>query len=197
MTAAHLKKCFLPGYFTPPCEKDLQLAYWLGRKSSEISEVIVVIGQEDDSPVPLDVKKDIFDTYLKETNGNSIVKTVTSPDDAPRHYIYKLQEDHINDPFIVAVTEKVAKSNEFQKKFRKFPEYDIIIIPEYDYSLREDMLQAVRDDDMKEFMDHLPPEIHKQSVKKIFDMLKESLGEPVNDVIKDKDLKELYEKFGI
>jgi len=191
-----LKKCYLPGYFTPPTEKDLQQAYWLARKQSEVSELIIVIGQEEDSPINIDTKKNIWDIYIRDTGGD-IVKTVTSPNDAPRHYIYKIQEQRPDEPFIIAVPQKVANSQEFQSKFRKFPEYDIIIIPEYDITIRDKMLNSVRENDMKSFMKYVPPEVSNFSITKVFDMLKEDIEEPVEDVIKEKDLQELYKKFGL
>lgn len=72
-----LKRCYLPGYFCPPTEKDLQIAYWLGRKQSEISEVVIVIGEEKNALVPAKVNQEIFDLYIHETNGD-IVKTQLS-----------------------------------------------------------------------------------------------------------------------
>jgi len=190
------KTCYLPGYFCPPTEKDLQLAYWLARKTSEVREVVIVIGQEESSQIPAKVNQDIFDIYLRETGGD-IVKTVVSTEDSPRHYIYKLVEDSIEEPFILAIPEKVAKSIEFTKKFRRFKNHEIIIIPEYDYSIRQDMIDAVRENNMKDFMSFITPELNKFSVKKIFDMLKESIGGEDNSVIDTKNLQELYKKFGV
>jgi hypothetical protein len=191
-----LKRCYLPGYFCPPTEKDLQIAYWLGRKQSEISEVVIVIGEEKNALVPAKVNQQIFDLYIHETNGD-IVKTQLSGEDSPRHYIYKILESNVEEPFIIAIPEKVAKSHEFQNKFRKFHNYEIILIPEYNYGIRGEMMQSVIDENMKEFMKYIPPELSKLSVQKVFDMLREQVDENNGNVINVGYLQGLYEKFGV
>lgn len=195
---AKLKTCYLPGSWNPPSEKDLQLAYWLANKTEQVKDVVVVIAKEDDSLIPAEVKREIWDVYLHDTGGGGVVHTVLTDDKSPRHYVYKTQERMPEEHFIIAVGKDKAKDPKFLRKFDVFPNYEIILLPKYEDDYPEKMIETVKNNDFKGFLDYIPPQLHKESKKKVFELLRANVGNPKEEEIIDKEnLKELYTKFKV
>ena len=197
MATRKLKTCYLPGTWNPPTEKDLQLAYWLAKKTEEVNDVVIVIPSEDDAIIPAEIKQKIWDIYLNDTGGRGTVKTIVTDDKSARHYVYKTQERMPEEAFLIAVDKDKAKDPKFLRKFDTFPNYEIIILPKYEDEYRDKMVQSVENNDFKGFLDYIPPQLHKESKKKIFELLREHIRQKEEPIIDKEHLKELYTKFNV
>lgn len=162
---------YFPGEFSPANRYDLNIAQWLSRKVYEVSEVIIVIGKGSEEDLPIDLRADIWQEYLKNNKYGSI--SVHKDDrNSPLTSIYKMHERLPEDAFGIALPEKVAKNKDFQDHFAVFTDYEVIITPPYDKDTSGKMLSDAASDDFKGFSQGLPPSMPLEAKQGLFKDIK-------------------------
>ena len=98
---------------------------------------------------------------------------------SPLMAIYKMHEGSSSDPFSIAVPSEVADDESFQNYFEAFPDYKIIITPNYDKEVPGKMVKAVEEGKFGEFCKYIPATLRPDVKKEIFEMLKPEDKNPV------------------
>lgn len=202
--------CYYPGEFIVPNKYDLQIAYWLARKSNEVQTLTIVIGKDDNKSIPGTLKEEIWNAMLNATGGE-MISVHRSDKYSPLTYIYKKHERDTMSPFALGLDRATAEDKNFQETFDTYPNYEIILLPRPPKdTLAQEMYTAIKQDDFKTFSAGLPPELTKESKKELFDKIKAAMPQnspinddepPVQDATTnewwDRNLKSLYSKFGL
>lgn len=164
-------KCYFPGDFNPATKLDFKVAQWLSRKIFDVNEVVIVLGKSDKGQLSLEDRYYFWEMYLKTHQEGKIV-IYKDPLNSPLTAIYKMHERLPGGDFSIALPERVAKNEDFQSHFEIFPNYQVIITPNYDKKMSEYMLQAVEQGDQREFYKFLPATLTIEEKGQLFNRLK-------------------------
>jgi hypothetical protein len=179
---------------------DVQLAQWLGRRTTDVSELIVVIGKsEPGDRITPEQKEHIWRMYLADSKYAPV--TIHKDEaNSPLTSIYKLNEGHPGDPFSIAIPDNIAKNETFQTHFEVFPNYQIIITPSYDREVNTKINEALNNGDFREFSKYIPPTLPLDRKQEIFDYLKPAPKQDEGVLGEDfwrTTMNGLYEKYGL
>lgn len=162
--------CLYPGIFNPPTKEHFNDIIWLAGRPN-ISQVIIVIGQQEQGEISPDKKEDIFEIYKRIIPGVNI-NIEKSPKGSPLKYIYDQFEENPDASWYIAIDEQTARSEEFRKHFDRFRNYQIELIPEENIEKSQEMLSAANRDDYSGFIKYVPDELSKEEKRLVFDTLK-------------------------
>jgi hypothetical protein len=134
----------------------------------------------------------VWEMYLNNNVGAPI-NLVKAKNLSPLSYIYKEQDNDTTEPFAIALDEATADDEVFKSHFDTFPNYEVIIVPNYS---KEDLADIP---DFKKFSSQLPSELTKEQKQEIFNLVKEP--EPVDEIFTKEYWKNsignLLEKAGV
>ncbi len=188
--------CFYPGTFAPPTKNHLNAAFWLESRP-EVSQVIVVLGKEDDNGVTQDQKFDIWSLYLKTTNARNIVIEKSSSGSSLK-CIYDKFSKNPNLATFIAVDQITAKNDTFMETFDRFANYKIQLIPSQSEEDSDKMLAAANSNDYRDFKRYLPNEVSDEGGKRCFDLLKaKDVNEAINSDWYQGSLNKIFSKYKI
>lgn len=185
--------CFYPGDFNPPTKYHLNEAFFL-KTLREVNQVVILLGESRENEISQDVKYNIFDIYNRTRYSPGISIEKAKPGEGNSfQYLAKFLEKHPDIKCYIALDAKTAKSDGANRLFSKFENVEYQIIKSPYKKASSDMLKAVENDDIKDFMEFLPEGLNQSQIDEIFNMLKVK-KEPVEkeDV---QDIKEVYTRM--
>jgi hypothetical protein len=143
-------------------------------------QVVCIIPNKNAYDISPEKCKEIFETYLKLNPTPNIIP-VLSPKGDPFDYIIDNKgKDDISSHF-VAVSEKVGRSDYFNRKLEPFPNIQVELIPG-DYSKSSNkMYNAMKNNDYMEFSRYLPEQMKREQKKEIWDKLHSDPVQQVQD----------------
>ena len=175
---------YYPGKFSPPNKYDLSIVKWLLRKTYDVASVIIVVGKLPSDTISVDQKVDLWDTFLNN-NLDGQVRVIKDNQNSPLAAIYKMQESSPQDAFGIAITHDIAKNNDFKATFGYFPNYEVILTPDYDKEAPDTLKLAIEQNDFKTFSNYMPDNMSVEEKHKVFKSLKPVEVEPVSALSED------------
>lgn len=162
---------YYPGKFSPPNKYDLNIVKWLLRKTYDVASVTVVVGNIPSDTITIDQKMDLWDTFLN-TNLDGQVNVIKDEQNSPLAAIYKIQERSPKDAFGIAITQDVAKNEDFKSTYSFFPNYEVIITPNYDAEAITSLKASIEQNDFKVFSKYMPDSMSVEEKHKAFKNIK-------------------------
>ena len=188
-------RCYFPTNPSLPTKFDLKIVHWLSRKAYDVSDVVIVVGKGGSDQPSVDQRYALWSEYLKDGQF-AYISVYKDEENSPLTAIYKMHERSPENEFSIAVPESIAKNETFQSHFELFPNYEIIITPNYDRGYSEKMAAAAANGDFREFNKYLPSELSLDRKQAILDMIKPE--EPVlNEAYWTNMLNTLYTNYGL
>lgn len=175
---------YYPGKFSPPNKYDLSIVKWLLRKTYDVASVTIVVGKLPSDTISVDQKVDLWDTFLNN-NLDGQVRVIKDNQNSPLAAIYKMQERSPQDAFGIAITHDIAKNNDFKATFGYFPNYEVILTPDYDKEAPDTLKLAIEQNDFKTFSNYMPDNMSVEEKHKVFKSLKPVEVEPVSALSED------------
>lgn len=175
---------YYPGKFSPPNKYDLSIVKWLLRKTYDVASVTIVVGKLPSDTISVDQKVDLWDTFLNN-NLDGQVRVIKDDQNSPLAAIYKMQERSPQDAFGIAITHDIAKNNDFKATFGYFPNYEVILTPDYDKEAPDTLKLAIEQNDFKTFSNYMPDNMSVEEKHKVFKSLKPVEVEPVSALSED------------
>jgi hypothetical protein len=184
--------CYYPGEFAPPTKMHLNALYWLLNRP-EISHVHVVIGK-DNGPISQDQKAKMWEMLMKSSFSPQAT-VIKSKDNGPLSEVYSIFEEK-GKPAYLALDEKAARNKGLQKKFAKFPNYGMQLLPSQFYKSSANLHQAAIDGDKETVKSELPDDFSDSQIDEYMRILSKPVvtDEPLEDKSPLINYKEEYTK---
>ena len=184
--------CYYPGEFAPPTKMHLNALYWL-LNIPEVSHVHIVIGK-DNGPISQDQKAKMWEILLK-SEFSPQATVIKSKDKGPLGEVYSIFEEK-GKPAYIALNEKAARNKGLQKKFAKFPNYGMQLLPSQFSKSSLKLHQAAIDGDRTSAKAELPDDFSDSQIDEYMRILSKPVvtDEPLEDKSPLINYKEEYTK---
>ena len=184
--------CYYPGEFAPPTKMHLNALYWL-LNIPEVSHVHIVIGK-DNGPISQDQKAKMWEILLK-SEFSPQATVIKSKDKGPLSEVYSIFEEK-GKPAYLALDEKAARNKGLQKKFAKFPNYGMQLLPSQFSKSSANLHQAAIDGDKETVKSELPDDFSDSQIDEYMKILSKPVvtDEPLEDKSPLINYKEEYTK---
>jgi hypothetical protein len=170
----------------------LNALYWL-LNIPEVSHVHIVIGK-DNGPISQDQKAKMWEILLK-SEFSPQATVIKSKDKGPLGEVYSIFEEK-GKPAYIALNEKAARNKELQKKFAKFPNYGMQLLPSQFSKSSLKLHQAAIDGDRTSAKAELPDDFSDSQIDEYMRILSKPVvtDEPLEDKSPLINYKEEYTK---
>lgn len=179
--------CFYPGNFNPPTKYHLKNALWL-QTNQNINQVVILVGDERDDIISSDVKKQIWEIYIKSNYNGRITVEKSKKGSSFRHLLDLIDKNYNN--AYIALDEDTAKSSKINTLFQGKKNVEYVIIPSNYDKASHRMLEYLNSNNDKKFNKMLPENIGQSQIIQIKNLI--SGG---NDIEKEESVKEVYSKM--
>ncbi len=187
--------CYYPGEFSPPTKMHLNALYWLLNRP-EVGHVHVVLGKDNGGPISQQQKARMWEMLMKSSFAPqaSIIK---AKENGSLSEVYSIFDAKRDTPAFIALDEKAARNKKVQKKFDKFPNYGVQLVPSQFFKSSNALLQAAQNGDRDAAKDELPSDFSDSQIDEYMSILREAKNEePVEEKSPLINYKEHYtQKF--
>ena len=183
--------CYYPGEFAPPTKMHLNSLYWLLNRP-EVSHVNVVIGKTN-GPISQDQKARMWEMLIKSSFSPQAT-IIKSKENGPLSEVYSLFEVKPDKPAYIALDEESSRNKKLQKKFSRFPNYGMQLLPSQFYKSSAALQQAAQNNDIEAAKEELPDDFSNEQISEYLSILNERThDEPLVD--KSPLLKSYSEQY--
>lgn len=184
--------CFYPGDFNPPTKGHLNEVLWL-QTLPEVSQVVVLLGENRPGEISQENKEKIWNTYLQAyPNKNITIQKIKPGEGTSFQYLITLLDKNPNLTAFVALDDATARKESTNRTFQRFPNVEYQILKSSYLGASAKMRKAAEEDDDKQFMKFLPGMLSQSQIKEIKKLIK--TPEP-EETVSNSDKNQLSEKY--